>query len=99
VTRIGGYLHLIPEDYGMLHFQSGAPNPREFWHVAPSIMGPATGTDLCIGRNAFTILSRMNVDEITVDYVIVDTLRGWQGKPSLRLLRHGAMGTQSRFQK
>jgi ubiquinone/menaquinone biosynthesis C-methylase UbiE len=99
VTRIGGYLHLIPEDYGMLHFQSGAPNSREFGHVAPSIMSPATGTDLCIGRNAFTILSRMNVDEITVDYVIVDTLRGLQGKPSLRLLRRGAMGTQKRFQK
>ena len=24
VTRPGGYLHLIPEDYGMLHFQRGA---------------------------------------------------------------------------
>jgi len=28
VTRPGGRLHLIPEDYGMLHFETTAPNPR-----------------------------------------------------------------------
>jgi SAM-dependent methyltransferase len=75
VTKLGGYLHLIPEDYGMLHFQHGSPDPREFWHVVPAIMGPKTGTDLFIGRNAFGILARMNLDEIKVDYVVVDTVR------------------------
>jgi ubiquinone/menaquinone biosynthesis C-methylase UbiE len=35
VTRRGGYLHLIPEDYGMLHFQRGALDPRDFWHQVP----------------------------------------------------------------
>ena len=78
VTRRGGYLHLIPEDYDMLHFQRvarGAPDPREFWHVAPASFGAATGTDLFIGRHTFSILSGMNVEQITVDYVIVDTLR------------------------
>jgi ubiquinone/menaquinone biosynthesis C-methylase UbiE len=75
VTRRGGYLHLIPEDYGMLHFQRGAPDPREFWHqVAPSFAA-ATGTDLFIGRNAFSILAAMNFEQIAVDYIIVDTLR------------------------
>jgi SAM-dependent methyltransferase len=75
VTRIGGYLHLIPEDYGMMHFQRGSPDPREFWHAVPAIMGPATGTDLFIGRNSFSILARMNCEEIKVDYVVVDTVR------------------------
>jgi ubiquinone/menaquinone biosynthesis C-methylase UbiE len=75
VTRPGGYLHLIPEDYGMLHFQRGAPDPREFWHQVPATMGPATGTDLFIGRNIFGILAAMNLDQITVDYIIVDTVR------------------------
>ena len=75
VTRRGGYLHLIPEDYGMLHFQRGAPDPREFWYqVAPSFAA-ATGTDLFIGRNTFSILAAMNFEQIAVDYIIVDTLR------------------------
>jgi ubiquinone/menaquinone biosynthesis C-methylase UbiE len=75
VTRVGGYLHIIPEDYGMLHFQRGALNPREFWHQVPASFGAATGTDLYIGRNTFGILAGMGLEQITVDYVIVDTVR------------------------
>jgi ubiquinone/menaquinone biosynthesis C-methylase UbiE len=75
VTRVGGYLHLIPEDYGMLHFQRGALDPRDFWHLASASFGSATQSDLFIGRNVFGILAAMNFREITVDFVIVDTLR------------------------
>jgi len=75
VTRPGGYLHLIPEDYGMLHFQRGALDPSDFWHEAPASFGAATGTDLFSGRNAFTILAAMHLDEIAIEYVVVDTLR------------------------
>ena len=75
VTKPGGRLHLIPEDYGMLHFQSGALDPRDFWHEAPAAFGKADGTDLFVGRNTFSILSRAGLVDITVDYVVVDTLR------------------------
>jgi ubiquinone/menaquinone biosynthesis C-methylase UbiE len=75
VTRPGGYLHLIPEDYGMLHFQPAANDPSEFWHVAIKAFAKATGTDLYIGRNSFTILSALKLEEISVDYVLVDTIR------------------------
>jgi SAM-dependent methyltransferase len=75
VTRRGGYLHLIPEDYGMLHFLRGALDPRDFWHHTVASFGAATGTDLFIGRNAFGILAALNLDQITVDYVVVDTIR------------------------
>jgi len=75
VTRPGGYLHLIPEDYGMLQFQRGAPDPRDFWHEVPVRFGAATGTDLFIGRNTFGMLAAMSLEEIRVDYVIVDTVR------------------------
>jgi ubiquinone/menaquinone biosynthesis C-methylase UbiE len=75
VTRRGGYLHLIPEDYGMLHFQGGDPDPGEFWHAAPLQFGAATGTDLFIGRNTFGILAALGLEEIKVDFVVVDTLR------------------------
>lgn len=75
VTRSGGYLHLIAEDYGMLHFQRGALDPREFWHQVLPAFEAATSTDLLIGRNAFGILAAMKLEQITVDYVVVDTIR------------------------
>jgi ubiquinone/menaquinone biosynthesis C-methylase UbiE len=75
VTRHGGYLHFISEDYGMLHFQRAAPDPRDFWHTAAASFGERTGTDLFMGRDTFGILARMNMEEIRVDYVVVDTLR------------------------
>lgn len=75
VTRPGGYLHLISEDYGMLHFERGACDIREFWCEAPARFGAATGTDLFIGRNTYRILAELGLQEISVDYVIVDTLR------------------------
>jgi ubiquinone/menaquinone biosynthesis C-methylase UbiE len=75
VTRRGGYLHFIAEDYGMLHFQRRALDPRDFWHLAPTHFGRATGTDLFIGRDIFGILAAMNLEHIAIDYVIVDTLR------------------------
>jgi len=75
VTRSGGRLHLIPEDYGMLHFQRGALNPNDFWHEGPTGFGEATGTDLFIGRNTYGILLDLGLTEIAIDYIVVDTLR------------------------
>jgi ubiquinone/menaquinone biosynthesis C-methylase UbiE len=75
VTRPGGYLHLIPEDYGMLHFQRGALDPCDFWHEVPASMSRATGIDLFSGRNAYGILATLGLEQIAVDYVIVDTVR------------------------
>ncbi|MGH7682352.1 MAG: class I SAM-dependent methyltransferase, partial [Candidatus Eiseniibacteriota bacterium] len=75
VTRPGGRIHLIPEDYGMLHFETTAPNPREFWDEVPSKFGAATGTDLFIGRHTYRHLVNLGLEDITMDYVVVDTLR------------------------
>ncbi len=75
VTRTGGYLHIIAEDYGMIHFQSGPLDPSDFWHRAPASFGSATGTDLLIGRKIFGMFAAHNLKDITMDYVIVDTLR------------------------
>jgi ubiquinone/menaquinone biosynthesis C-methylase UbiE len=75
VTKRGGYLHMIPEDYGMLHFQRAALDPRDFWYQVSGSFGERTGTDLFIGRHMFAILSAMKMEEIKVDYVVVDTLR------------------------
>src|SRR6185503_15081937 len=75
VTKTGGRLHLIPEDYGMLHFERGVLDPSDFWHEAPRSFGKKTETDLFIGRNAFGILAALGLADISVDYVVVDTLR------------------------
>jgi ubiquinone/menaquinone biosynthesis C-methylase UbiE len=75
VTRPGGRLHLIPEDYGMLHFQRGALDPSVFWHETPARFAEATGTDLFVGRNSYGLLRALGLTDITLDYVVVDTLR------------------------
>ena len=70
VTRPGGYLHLIAEDYGMLHFQRGRLDPQDFWHVGPRAMERATNTDLSIGRNTFGILAALGLENIAIDYIV-----------------------------
>jgi len=75
VTRRGGYLHVIAEDYGMLHFPRGALDPRDFWHEVPAAFGAATGTDLFTGRHVFGIFEELGLEEIAIDYVVVDTIR------------------------
>jgi ubiquinone/menaquinone biosynthesis C-methylase UbiE len=75
VTRPGGWLHVIAEDYGMLHFPTGGRDPRDFWHEAPARFGEKTGTDLFVGRHAYGHFAALGLADITVDYLIVDTLR------------------------
>ncbi|MEW5742901.1 MAG: class I SAM-dependent methyltransferase [Myxococcota bacterium] len=75
VTRRGGRLHLIAEDYGMMHFPSGRLNPDDFWRYGPVEFGAATGTDLHVGRNVVPLLEALKLEDVRVDYVVVDTLR------------------------
>ena len=75
MTRRGGWLHLIPEDYLMIHFEAGRLDADDFWSVVPRRFGNALGTDLRIGRNAYGHLRRLGLSEIAIDYVVVDPLR------------------------
>lgn len=75
VTRPGGYLHLIVEDYGMLHFERSVPDPRDFWHEGPAGFESATNTDLSIGRHTYRIFCALGLEEIAIDYIVVDALR------------------------
>jgi ubiquinone/menaquinone biosynthesis C-methylase UbiE len=75
VTRRGGWLHVIAEDYGMLHFQRGALPVDRFWQEVPPRFAAATETDLFIGRNIASLMTAMSLEDIRVDYVVVDTLR------------------------
>jgi len=75
VARPGGRLHLLVEDYGMIHMHPTRLDAARFWLEGPRRFGLATGTDLHVGRGAFTLLRRLGLEEIAVDYVAVDTTR------------------------
>ncbi len=75
VTARGGRVHLIPEDYGMVHFPRRRFDPNEFWPANPLRFGGATGTDMLVGRRAPSMLQALGLRDITMDYVVVDTIR------------------------
>jgi SAM-dependent methyltransferase len=74
VTRPGGRLHLLAEDYHMLHAEPGALDPDEFWHRGAVGFGAAVGTELRVGRKMLGLLRAAGTREIAVDYLAVDNL-------------------------
>jgi SAM-dependent methyltransferase len=75
VLRPGGRMHLIAEDYGMLLCHPTELGSDGFWQRMPVRYGNAVGCDLQVGRKTFTYLHDLGMDEIKVDYIVVDTLR------------------------
>ena len=75
VTKPGGHVHLLVEDYDMIHASKPGTDPSSFWHVAPRVFGRATGTDFHIGRNAVHHLHKLAVEDVRTHYAIVDTDR------------------------
>ena len=75
VTCPGGWVHLIAEDYLMIHFEPRRLDPDDFWSDGPRQFGDAIGTDLRVGRKAYGILHRLGLADITIDYIVVDPLR------------------------
>lgn len=75
VTKPGGWLHVIAEDYGMIHFPKHGLDARDFWHEVPARFGENTGTDLFVGRHVHGHFQTLGLTDITLEYVVVDTLR------------------------
>jgi SAM-dependent methyltransferase len=75
VTRRGGRLHVVAEDYGMIHCHPCAVDGDRFWREGPITLGERTGTDLYCGRRAYHWLHELGLADIRVDYVVLDTLR------------------------
>lgn len=73
LVRPGGRVHLLAEDYAMIHFS--AVDTDTFWQDGPIRFGSATGTDLHSGRRMYSELKRLGLRDIRVDYVTVDTVR------------------------
>jgi SAM-dependent methyltransferase len=75
VVRPGGAVHLLLEDYALLH-ASPAPRALErFWNEVPRAFGDALGTDMLVGRRGFALLRAAGLEEIAHVDAIVDTLR------------------------
>lgn len=75
VTRPGGWVHLIAEDYGLIQMPRRATDPLRFWPEMPARFGDAIGTDMFIGRRAPALLQRLGLEAVTADIVVVDPLR------------------------
>ncbi len=75
VARPGARLHLLLEDYDMIHAAPARLDVGSFWHVAPRVLAGATGVDTHIGRNVHRHLRALPLDDVRIDYAIVDTQR------------------------
>lgn len=74
-ARPGGVLHVLAEDYNMMHFWPVSHDNDEFWRLGPISYARNTGTDLRSGRKVFTWMSELGMHDVRVDYVTLDTVR------------------------
>ncbi len=75
VTKPGGRLHVLAEDYAMMHFWPVNGDSDGFWREGPMTYAARTGTDLRVGRKVFTWMRELGLADVRVDYVTLDTVR------------------------
>jgi SAM-dependent methyltransferase len=75
VLKPGGRLHLLAEDYGMLWCHPTDSDADGFWQVLPARLARSMGCDYHVGRKAFGWLRDLGLQDIRVDYLVIDTLR------------------------
>jgi ubiquinone/menaquinone biosynthesis C-methylase UbiE len=76
VLKPGGWLHVLSEDYGMLHFPTrNGVDPDRLWHEAVVPFTQSTGTDARIGRSTLPILRGLGFTHTSVQYLTIDTER------------------------
>ena len=80
ITRVlkpAGWLHLLSEDYGMLHFPTHEADfdPDRFWNANAIAFLRTIHCDGRIGRHSPELLQTAGYSDIAMDYVSVDTLR------------------------
>jgi ubiquinone/menaquinone biosynthesis C-methylase UbiE len=99
VLAPGARLHLLSEDYGMLHFPASAADPDGFWQQVVLPFLSSIGCDGRVGRHSPALLAAAGFTGITMDYVTVDTLR--VPRPTfagiLRAWRDGYAGVLAEF--
>lgn len=102
ICKPGGWLHVLSEDYGMIHLPAGRLDPDRLWHEAVIPYTLSTGTDARIGRRTWSLMHQLGVKALQVDYVTVDTVRvpratfaeiigAWRDGYSEALAEHSAL--------
>jgi ubiquinone/menaquinone biosynthesis C-methylase UbiE len=76
VLRPGGWLHVVSEDYGMLHFPPrDGVDPDDLWRGAVVEHTRHTGTDARIGRRTLPMLRALGFENASLQYLVLDTER------------------------
>ena len=76
VLRPGGWLHVVSEDYGMLHFPvRDGLDPDGLWHMDVVAHTRHTGTDARIGRRTLPLLRALGFEHVSIQYLVLDTER------------------------
>lgn len=75
ICRPGGWVHVLSEDYGMIHIPAGRVDADRLWHQGVIPFAHGTGTDARIGRRTWALMNDLGLESLRVDHVIVDTTR------------------------
>lgn len=76
VLRPGGWLHVVSEDYGMLHFPvRDGLDPDRLWQMDVVAHTRHTGTDARIGRRTLPLLRAFGFEHVSIQYLVLDTER------------------------
>lgn len=75
VIKPGGWLHLLSEDYGMIHMPVGDFDPDRFWNGHAVAFLHSIGCDERVGRHSPMLMEKAGYRDIAMDYITVDTLR------------------------
>ncbi|MGH9342703.1 MAG: class I SAM-dependent methyltransferase [Terriglobia bacterium] len=75
ITKSGGRLHLLAEDYGMIHAYPTRFDLDGFWQRAMNGFAKNMKVDPRIGRRTWNELHNRGIQDVTVNYIVVDTLR------------------------
>lgn len=76
VLRPGGWLHVVSEDYGMLHFPPrDGVDPDLLWQLDVVEHTRRTGTDARIGRRTLPMLRALGFEHVSIQYLVLDTER------------------------
>ena len=75
VCKPGGRVHIVAEDYGMMHFGPTKLDADRFWREGPWRFADGIDNDLRIGRKMLAYLRAAGFVDVTVDYLVADTLR------------------------
>ena len=105
ICRPGGWVHVLSEDYGMIHGAATHLDPDRLWHEGVIAFAHATGTDAKVGRRTWALMKHAGFEDLHVDYIVVDTIRvpravfgaiiaAWRDGYTDALARHTKLGVQ-----